>query len=173
MDTLTRPPGAGTRSVELDATLEAARTARCYVTDVLRAWALPADLIDTARLLTSELAANAITHGQGHGGTFTLEVRSFGSCLSVDVADHSPSVPVLRSPEGDMENGRGLLLIAQIADSWGYYFASGRKHVWFHLTHGSRRMPADRPAMSSTSLIPTTSTINSQVKKINQKSLQL
>lgn len=137
MDTLTTPPGTGACSVELDATLEAARTARCYVTDVLSAWALPADLIDLARLLTSELANNAITHGQGQDGTFTLEVRSFGCCLSVDVADHSPSVPILRSPTGHTENGRGLLLIARVADSWGYYFVGDRKHVWFHLIHGS------------------------------------
>ncbi len=140
MDTLTRPPGTGACSVELDATLEAARIARTYVTDVLSAWALPADLIDMARLLTSELVTNAITHGQGQGQrrTFTLEVRSFGCCLSVDVADHSPGVPVRRSSEGDAEHGRGLLLIAQVADSWGYYFNADRKHVWFHLTHGSR-----------------------------------
>ena len=137
MDTLTRPPGTGVHSVEFGATLEAARAARSYVTQVLSAWAMPAELIDTATLLTSELASNAITHGQGQDGTFTLEVRSFGCCLSVDIADHSPSVPVLRSPTGDAENGRGLLVIAQAADSWGYYFAGGRKHVWFHLAHGS------------------------------------
>jgi len=139
MDTLTRPPGTGVHSVEFDATPEAARAARCYVADVLNAWAMPRDLIDTATLLTSELASNAITHGQGQGGTFTLEVRSFGCCLSVDVADHSPSVPVLRSPTGDTEHGRGLLLIAQVANSWGYYFAGARKHVWFHLVHASHR----------------------------------
>ena len=140
MDTLTRPPGTGAFSIELDATLEAARAARAYVTAVLSAWAMPADLIDTARLLTSELASNAITHGQDRGGTFTLEVRSFGCCLSVDVADRSPTVPVLRSPTGDTENGRGLLLIAQLADSWGYYFSGDRKHVWFHLARASRRL---------------------------------
>jgi len=137
MDTLTRPPGTGVHSVEFGATLEAARAARSYVTEVLSAWAMPADLIDMAALLTSEVATNAITHGQGQGGTFTLEVRSFGCCLSVDVADHSPSVPVLRSPGGDTEHGRGLLVIAQVADSWGYYFERDRKHVWFHLAHGS------------------------------------
>jgi anti-sigma regulatory factor (Ser/Thr protein kinase) len=137
MDTLTRPPGTGVHSVEFGATLEAARAARTYVTQVLSAWAMPADLIDTATLLTSEVATNAITHGQGQDGTFTLEVRSFGCCLSVDVADHSPSVPVVRSPVGDTEHGRGLLVIAQVAASWGYYFEGDRKHVWFHLTHGS------------------------------------
>jgi anti-sigma regulatory factor (Ser/Thr protein kinase) len=137
MDTLTRPPGTGVHSVEFDATLEAARAARSYVADVLNAWAMARDLIDTATLLTSELASNAITHGQGQGGTFTVEVRSFGCCLSVDVADHSPSVPVVRPPAGDAENGRGLLVIAQVADSWGYYFEGDRKHVWFHLAHAS------------------------------------
>jgi len=138
MDTLTRPPGTGACSVELAATREAARTARSYVSDVLSAWAVPADVIDMARLLTSELASNASTHGHGPGGTFTLEVRSFGCCLTVDVADRSPNVPVLRFPVGDAESGRGLLLVAQVADSWGYYFTGGRKHVWFHLTHGGR-----------------------------------
>jgi anti-sigma regulatory factor (Ser/Thr protein kinase) len=138
MDTLTRPPGTGACSVELAATLEAARTARSYVSDVLSAWAVPADVIDMARLLTSELASNASTHGNGQGGTFTLEVRSFGCCLTVDVADLSPNVPVPRFPAGDAESGRGLLLVAEVADSWGYYFAGRRKHVWFHLTHGGR-----------------------------------
>ena len=97
-----------------------------------------------ARLLTSELVNNATTHGQDKRGTFTLEVRSFGCCVSVEVADHSPSIPVLRSPTGDTEHGRGLLLIAQVADSWDYYFAGDRKHVWFHLTHDSRQLPDDQ-----------------------------
>jgi anti-sigma regulatory factor (Ser/Thr protein kinase) len=133
MDTLTRPPGTGIYSVELSATLEAARAARLYIAGVLAAWAIPADLIYTAKLLTSELAGNAITHGQDQGGAFALEVRSFGCCLSVDLADHSLSAPILRTPTDNTETGRGLLLIAKIADSWGYYFDGGRKHVWFHL----------------------------------------
>ncbi len=133
MDTLSRPPGTGVCSVELGATLEAARAARSYVVDVLTAWDVPEDLLDTARLLTSELASNAITHGQAEGGTFTLEVRSFGCCFGVDVADHSPNAPVPRSVAVDREHGRGLLLVAEVADSWGYYFDDRRKHVWFHL----------------------------------------
>jgi anti-sigma regulatory factor (Ser/Thr protein kinase) len=131
--TITRPPGTGMYSVELDATLEAARAARLYVVGVLTGWDVPENIIDTARLLTSELASNASAHGQNQGGTFTLEVRSFGCCFGVDVADHSPDPPVVRSVEVDNENGRGLLLVEEVADSWGYYFGSGRKHVWFHL----------------------------------------
>jgi anti-sigma regulatory factor (Ser/Thr protein kinase) len=123
----------GIDSVELGATLDAARAARLFVEGVLTGWAVPDDLIYAAKLLTSELASNAITHGQDLGGTFTLEVRSFGCCFGIDVADHSPVTPVVRSVAVDIEHGRGLLLVAEVADSWGYYFECGRKHAWFHL----------------------------------------
>src|ERR1700685_325969 len=95
---------------------------------------------------TSEPVSNAITHGQDQGGTFTLEVRSFGCCFGVDVADHSPVTPVVRSVAVDMERGRGFLLVAEVADSWGYYFEGGRKHVWFHLRiSDSTRAVRSRP----------------------------
>src|ERR1700744_1245998 len=141
MDTSTRPPDMGIDSVELGATLEAARAPRLFVEGVLTGWAVPDDLIYAAKLLTSELASNAITHGQDQGGAFTLEVRSFGCCFGVDVADHSAVTPVVRSVAADMEHGRGLLLVAEVADSWGYYFEGGRKHVWFHLRISGSRPP--------------------------------
>src|SRR5262249_25415777 len=89
-ETPTKPPttssrsadlGTSPRSAELETTPEAVGAARSYITDVLVAWEVPEDLIDTARLLTSELATNAVTHSATAGGTFTLEVRSFGCCL--------------------------------------------------------------------------------------------
>ena len=138
MDTLTKQPATSLRSAELGATPEAVSAARSYVTDVLAAWEVPEDLIDTARLLTSELATNAVTHGATAGGTITLEVRSFGCCLGIEVHDTSPNVPMLRPVADDTEHGRGLLLVAEAADSWGYYFESGTKHVWFHLHITSR-----------------------------------
>jgi anti-sigma regulatory factor (Ser/Thr protein kinase) len=131
VNTLTKAPGTGAYSTELESTAAAVRVARSYVVDVLTAWAVPEDVIDTARLLASELATNAITHGET--GRIYLEVRSFGCCLGVDVRDDSPAAPVVRSVAGDDERGRGLLLVAELADSWGYYFAGGCKHVWFHL----------------------------------------
>lgn len=144
MDTLTRQPATSLLSAELGATPEAVSAARSYIGDVLAAWEIPEDLIDTARLLTSELAANAITHGAAAGGTFTLEVRSFGCCLGIEVHDSSPNAPVLRPAADDTEHGRGLLLVAEMADSWGYYFQNGCKHVWFHL-HVTSRLSQRRP----------------------------
>ncbi len=64
---------------------------------------------------------------------FILEIRSSDCCLNIEVHDSSPGIPVVRSAAGDAERGRGLLLVAEVADSWDYYFEDGRKHVWFHL----------------------------------------
>jgi anti-sigma regulatory factor (Ser/Thr protein kinase) len=143
MDTLTRLPGSGAASVEFGATPEAVRAVRVYVADVLTAWAIPDDVIDMAKLLASELATNAITHGSAEGGTFTLEVRSFGCCIGIEVKDGSRGAPVVCSPADDIEHGRGLLLVARVADSWGYYFGDGdgRKHVWFHLRISDPTLP--------------------------------
>ena len=138
MGTLTRQLATGLRSAELGATPEAVGAARSYIANVLAAWEIPEDLIYTARLLTSELATNAVTHGAAAGGMFTLEVRYFGCCLGIEVHDSSAKVPILRSVADDTEHGRGLLLVAEVADSWGYYFESGCKHVWFHLHITSR-----------------------------------
>jgi anti-sigma regulatory factor (Ser/Thr protein kinase) len=149
MDTLTRPPGTGIYSVELDATLKAPGESRRYVEGILTMWAIPADLIDMTKLLTSELATNAITHGSPGGGTFTLEVRSFGCCLGVEVIDGGEGAPVMSSPAADIENGRGLLLVARVADSWGYYFDAGRKHVWFHLRITDPTPPPEAAAVMS------------------------
>ena len=131
MNTMTKQMGTGVYWTELKATPQAVRVARSHVADILTAWAVQEDVIDTARLLTSELATNAVVHGET--GTITLEVRCFGCCLGVEVRDDSLSVPVLRSVADDTERGRGLLLVAELAESWGYYFAAGCKHVWFHL----------------------------------------
>ena len=56
---ISRPPDTEIHLVELVATLEAARVARLYVEGVLTGWAVPDDLIEAAKLLTSELASNA------------------------------------------------------------------------------------------------------------------
>lgn len=142
MDTLMQLPGTGVYSVELGAKPEAVRAARSYVTSVLAAWAIPQDVINMAALLASELATNALTHGTAAGGTFTVEVRSYGCCIGVEVSDGSPAAPVVRAPTSETEHGRGLLLVTEVADSWGYYFGSNhRKHVWFHMRISDPPLP--------------------------------
>jgi len=58
-----------------------------------------------------------------------------GPCVLCAVADPSNAAPVLQMPGSLAETGRGLQIICQLSDQWGYA-ASGRtgKVVWAILT---------------------------------------
>lgn len=89
--------------------------------------------VDVARLLVTELVANALLHGSG---TLTLVVNRDSEALRVSVDDESPEMPVVVEPQFMMENGMGMRLVATLADGWG---AAPRedgepgKRVWFSL----------------------------------------
>jgi PAS domain S-box-containing protein len=125
--------------VDLQTTPEAAGFGRAVVTDVLLGAGMP-ELVDTAALLVSELVTNALRHG---GGPRELLVAVDGEGVDVGVRDASPRPPrpvVLDGPgatrvdDGSLsENGRGLLLVERLADSWGWRPEDGGKLVWFRL----------------------------------------
>jgi anti-sigma regulatory factor (Ser/Thr protein kinase) len=75
------------------------------------------DLIDTAALLLTELATNALRHGKGSD----ISVRVFfrDDRLVIEVDDGCPTRPELRHPKLDDEGGRGLLLVEAMAAEWG------------------------------------------------------
>ncbi|WP_415954387.1 ATP-binding protein [Streptomyces sp. KLOTTS4A1] len=82
----------------------------------LISWRLPA-LVETAELLLTELATNALRHAHAQEIGVRMYVRD--GKLVIEVRDGSPLVPVPRSAGADDENGRGLLLVEALADSWG------------------------------------------------------
>ncbi|MFG2787308.1 SpoIIE family protein phosphatase [Streptomyces sp. NPDC048419] len=94
-------------------------------------------LVDDAVLVVSELVTNAVVHA---GTEVVLECRleQDGRALVVEVADHHPSrAPRDSEAEGPYETpeyGRGLRLVATLAESWGVTFRKGTKTVWARLT---------------------------------------
>ena len=92
-------------------------------------------LSDVATLLVSELVTNALRHG---GGPRELVVDVAAAGVTVSVSDSSPAPPLQRdqwSPAVEVlpENGRGLLLVAALADDWGWAQEPLGKRVWFRL----------------------------------------
>jgi anti-sigma regulatory factor (Ser/Thr protein kinase) len=113
---------------------------RHLVTEHLKRLRLPPDYVDNAVLATDELFANAVQHARtGPGDTVTLTIECGDHELRVTVGDHSPLPPRLRTAGGAEESGRGLAIVAALADDWGVAPPEpGRpgKRVWFTLELG-------------------------------------
>jgi anti-sigma regulatory factor (Ser/Thr protein kinase) len=92
---------------------------------------LDGELFENARLLTSELVANAIEHVREDGD---LEVRvALGEgVLRVEVLDPGPGfVPPARPPDAD--RGWGLRFTERLASRWAADY-DDRARVWFELS---------------------------------------
>jgi anti-sigma regulatory factor (Ser/Thr protein kinase) len=128
-------------SVLLSPTPRGARLARLLATEQLRSWELP---LDPARLIVAELASNAATHGRVPGRNFQLRLRALGGALRIEVTDtRGDRVPRLRAADTTAEAGRGLSLVAALADHWGVIQGpSPRKTVWVELTFSAPKSPA-------------------------------
>lgn len=104
--------------------------ARLFVTQWLRRWGYR-HLIPAAALLTSELATNAVVHGQG---PFSVRVANTGNGVRVAVRDPSPQLPEVRRPEEVDTHGRGLRIVDAVSSRWGVDAAADEgKEVWFEL----------------------------------------
>ena len=78
------------------------------------------DLADVLRLIASELVTNAITHTEGDpDDLIEVTLWTADDHLWLAVADTSADPPVLREPDDAATCGRGLLLVAALAMTWG------------------------------------------------------
>jgi anti-sigma regulatory factor (Ser/Thr protein kinase) len=98
--------------------------AREFVVRTLEQWGL-AELADDVRLCVSELASNALAHGtrRGHGFLVGLAVEDGYVRLEVhdsrDEEEDGARRPRVCRPGGADVRGRGLLIVAAVADGWG------------------------------------------------------
>ncbi|WP_188281081.1 ATP-binding protein [Streptomyces sp. CBMA29] len=82
----------------------------------LRAWGLD-PLIDDVQLLVSELVTNALRYGEDGEIAFRLVITLQGVLIAVN--DGSGRRPRLSVVDDESETGRGLFLVAAIAEDWG------------------------------------------------------
>ncbi|MFD4123678.1 ATP-binding protein [Streptomyces globisporus] len=118
--------------------------ARLHTVDVLSRWGVPSDVVETTRLLVSELVTNAVRHPQEGSEevsaylsrytlrTFELTLEMLRDAVRISVWDHDSRPPTLKEVGVESENGRGIFIVAMMSRNWGFHPAVGvpGKVVW-------------------------------------------
>ncbi|WP_324605140.1 ATP-binding protein [Streptomyces sp. NRRL S-87] len=100
------------------------RAARDFAVETLDAWGVGRRRHDVS-LCVSELATNALRHGVPPGRGYRLRMLRFEGVVRVEVHDSGPGLSRLR-----VGAGRGLVVVAGVADRWGAVPRSPGKAVW-------------------------------------------
>ncbi|WP_130796703.1 SpoIIE family protein phosphatase [Streptomyces otsuchiensis] len=103
----------------------ACATARRDVSEQLDRWGM-AEAAFATELIVTELLSNAIRHATGPVRLRLILDRA----LICEVSDTSSTSPHLRRAGGFDEGGRGLMLVAQLAERWGTRHTPTGKTIW-------------------------------------------
>ena len=93
--------------------------------EILKEKEIPA--VDETQIIVDELAANAIIHAHTE---FELSIELWSDCLRIIVRDKSKLKPAIKYPDPLEESGRGLFLLDNVADDWGYHPTESGKCIW-------------------------------------------
>jgi anti-sigma regulatory factor (Ser/Thr protein kinase) len=118
-------------SIDLPPISGSVSATRRLVRELLDVWGVPHDRED-AELLVTELVANVVDHVRGEVD-LTLELSLAGTWLRIAVVDGSSIRPVVQELSHERPRGRGMRLVAEIADRWGAEDNGDGKRVWFDM----------------------------------------
>ncbi|HEY3871434.1 MAG TPA: SpoIIE family protein phosphatase [Actinocrinis sp.] len=126
-------------SVQLAATLEAARAARRFSVSTLEKWGAT-HLADTVCSIVSELVTNAVEHA---GTAMELRLRSRPGALVVEVADSDGRLARATPTGAGDERHRGLVIVGTLSARWGVRPTAVGKVVWAQIADaGPQSAPA-------------------------------
>lgn len=140
-------------SARLPATTASVAEARALVASALRD-ARCHHLVETAELLVSELAGNAVVHA---GGEMQVSIRIDDDRVRVEVTDSAPGRPMVLAPTEASFGGRGLQIVHRLSSRWGVDTHDVGKTVWFELPKERRLSGSTTPTTGATDSRPGTS----------------
>ena len=128
MDVTSGYPSREAPTLRLQPEAGAPRQARAWVEALVAGW--PADAVESARLVISEVVTNAVLHATTPL-TISGELYDGDRRARVAVADGHRGAPLPKHYEPDSATGRGVQLIASLAKEWGVAVTPDGKCVWF------------------------------------------
>ncbi|MFC5751139.1 ATP-binding protein [Actinomadura rugatobispora] len=137
------PPSDPLLKLRLHARPAAVGRGRSLIRELLDRWKLT-HVAHDAELIGSELLTNAIKVERARGApgvhaTVILGLRLRPRSLFIEVGDSAEAAPATRAPDDLAEGGRGLLIVACLARSWGSRpSANGGKTVWAEIALSGR-----------------------------------
>jgi anti-sigma regulatory factor (Ser/Thr protein kinase) len=124
------PAPRGEETADLSALPTSPATARRFVADALWRLGVDPEAISTASLLTSELFTNSVVHANS---PVRVAVGMQGRALHVAVTDNVAGDVQPQTIDPERPNGRGLLLVSMLANSWSVEPIPGGKTICFEL----------------------------------------
>ena len=138
-------------------------SARLHARQLVWEWALDG-LAETAELLVSELATNAVQAMARQEGHTAVRLQLFGdnTRVRIEVWDADPGPPAPRDPGEDGipdvegEGGRGLFLVAALSACWDWSLTQepAGEVVWCELEAGRPELPEVGGRPASQPLLP-------------------
>ncbi len=104
--------------------------ARRQVRSVLCGWGWASGRAEDLVTICSELVTNAIVHASDPGGDVRVRLQEIDGDCRLEVIDLRPDLLPPRQPVARGENGRGLLLVRNLADDMDVVAAKEIKRVW-------------------------------------------
>lgn len=89
-----------------------------------------AGLLGDVQLVLSELVTNAM---RARSSSIAVSLSRASSRLRISVLDDADGLPEIRRPGAAETSGRGLVIIAAVAENWGVQAADPGKEVWADL----------------------------------------
>ncbi|MGW5307785.1 SpoIIE family protein phosphatase [Streptomyces griseoluteus] len=120
-------------TVPLAEDLAAVPEARAAVHRQLGKWGIGADDAFMTELVVSELVANALRYG---APPYRLRLI-LDEHLTCEVRDADDSIPHLKHARTIDEGGRGLFIVASVAEGWGIRYHGQGKTVWAQQSTGT------------------------------------
>lgn len=120
-------------ALELPPTTDSVPVARRFVREALAGTAVD---VDTALLLVSEVATNAVLHARS---PFRITIVDGSNPVRIEIFDGSPVPPRLHAFSATSGTGRGLRLLDRLAHSWGVLTNGSGKTVWFEVADPSEQ----------------------------------